>query len=97
VNEKVQKYYIQGFAMVVSPGSVADCDIYFRSLGHSPSISGVDLYKKDRTYLGFVYPQNLDLTVKRAMLAYIRDHRKRWVRVHTSVDISDVKDRRNIK
>lgn len=83
----VQKYYIQGFAMVISPNRVADCDIFFRTIGHSPNIVGIDLYSKDKVYLGFVYPQNVDLTVKRAMLAYIKEHKKRWVRVHGSVDL----------
>lgn len=81
MNEKVQRFYIQGFAMVVSPGSVADCDIFFKSMGNSPSITGVDLYSKQKVYLGFVYPANLDTTVKRAMLKYIKDHTKKWVRV----------------
>jgi hypothetical protein len=83
----IQKYYIQGFALVVSPGKVADADIYFRTMGHSPSISGVDLYDNARRHLGFVYPENLELETKRAMLKYIRNNIKKWHRVFTSVDL----------
>lgn len=82
----VKKYYVQGFAMVTAPGKVADCDIFFRSIGHSPSITGVDLYKKDHTYLGFVYPMNLDIEVKRAMLKYIRANPRKWVEVHDAIN-----------
>lgn len=78
---RTQHYYIQGFAMVVSPGKVADCTIFFRSIGYAPQITGVDLHKKDMTYLGWVYPSNLDMHVKRAMLEYIKKHKTRWVRV----------------
>jgi len=71
--------------MVVSPNHVADCDIFFQVRGGIPRVVGVDLYKKDRTYLGFVYPENLDLGVKRAMWAYIKAHKTKWVRVWHSV------------
>lgn len=84
----VEKYYIQGFAMVVSPNRVADCDIYFRAIGHSPNIVGVDLYSKEKDYLGFVYPQNLALDVKRAMRNYIMAHKKKWQRIHGDDDIA---------
>lgn len=83
---KPEHYYIQGFAMVVSPGKVADCDIFFRSLGYAPQITGIDLYDKEKRYLGFVYPSNIDMPLKRAILAYIKDHKKRWVRVFASVN-----------
>lgn len=89
----VEKYYIQGFAMVVSPGKVADCDIFFRSMGHSPSISGVDLYDKQRRYLGFVYPQNLDIPVRAAMRNYIRAHPKKWVRIQGDIDIQNLRSK----
>lgn len=79
---KMQHYVIQGFAMVTSPGKVADCDIFFRTLGHSPQITGIDLFKKDKTYLGFVYPVNLDIPVKRAILDYIKNHKSKWIRVY---------------
>jgi len=81
MSRAVQHFYIQGFAMVVSPNHVADCDIYFRSLGHAPQITGIDLYSKDRRYLGWVYPSNIDMPVKRAILSYIKAHPKKWVRV----------------
>lgn len=77
----VQHYYIQGFAMVVSPGKVADCDVFFRSMGHSPQIVGIDLFTKDKKYLGWVYPANIPMDVKRALLEYIKKHKKQWVRV----------------
>jgi len=86
----VEKYYIQGFRMVVSPNHVAACDIFFRTIGHSPNIVGVDLYDpKTHVNLGFVYPQNIALDVKRAMLSYIKAHSKQWVRVHTSAERKD--------
>jgi hypothetical protein len=71
--------------MVVSPGKVADCDIYFRSMGYAPQIVGVDLFKPDNhRYLGWVYPANIDMEVKRAMLEFIKKHKRDWVRVHHS-------------
>jgi len=82
----VRKYFIQGFAMVTAPGRVADCDIFFRSIGHSPSITGVDLYTKEHAYLGFVYPMNIAMETKRAMLKYIRSNPKKWVQVHGAVN-----------
>jgi len=82
MKSKPEHYYIQGFAVVVSPGKVADADIFFRSLGHSPQITGVDLYRKDKAYLGFVYPVNLDIEQKRAMLKYIKSNPRKWVRVY---------------
>ncbi len=82
--KNVQRYFLQGFAMVVSPNRVADCDIFFRTMGNSPQITGVDLYSKEMVYLGFVYPSNISLDVKRAMLAFIRQHKKNWHRVHTN-------------
>jgi len=90
----VEKYYVQGFRMVVSPGKVADCDIYFRTIGHSANIVGVDLYHtQTHQLLGFVYPENIPLDVKRAMREYIKTHHKRWVRVHMSADRKDFKAR----
>jgi hypothetical protein len=88
MSSRIMHYYLQGFAIVVSPNKVADCDIYFRSMGHSPQITGVDLYDKEKRYLGFVYPTNLDMAVKRAMLAYIKDHKKKWVRVFHKMPIA---------
>lgn len=89
----VQKFYIQGFAMVVSPGRVADCDIFFRAIGHSPNIVGIDLYDKEKNYLGFVYPQNVDLAVKRAMRAYIMAHKKKWQRIHSDDDLQKIRSK----
>jgi len=83
--DKAQKYVIQGFAMVTAPGKIADCDIFFRTLGHSPQVTGVDLYTKEKVYLGFVYPTNLSLDTKRAILKYIRTNTKKWIRVHSSM------------
>jgi len=86
----VEKYYVQGFRMVVSPNRVADCDIYFRTIGHSPNIVGVDLYHpQTHAHLGFVYPQNIDIPVKHAMREYIKKHHKLWVRVHMSAARED--------
>jgi hypothetical protein len=90
----VEKYYIQGFAMVIAPGSVVDTDIYFRTMGHSPSISGIDCYRKDRTYVGFVYPHNLDLEVKRAIVKYIRSNPKKWHRLHEDYDVQKLRENR---
>lgn len=80
----IMHFYIQGFSMVISPGKVADCDIYFRSIGYLPQIVGIDLYTKDKRYLGWVYPGNIAMDVNRAMLAYIKQHKRKWVRVHHS-------------
>jgi len=82
----VQKYYIQGFAFPLSQNHTVDCDIFFRTIGNSPSITGIDCYTKERTYVGFVYPQNLDLPLKRAILEYIRHNKKRWHRVFSGHD-----------
>jgi len=87
----VEKYCIQGFAFVLSPGHVVDCDIFFRTMGHSPSISGIDCYDKARGYVGFVYPQNLDIPVKRAMLKYIRGNPRKWHRIHADIDIQTIR------
>jgi hypothetical protein len=81
----VEKYYCQGFRMEVSPQKFADCDIYFRWAGHGPNVTGIDLYSKDRTYLGFVYPTNLDLPLKRAIREYLTNNKRNWVRVHGGV------------
>lgn len=78
----VEKYYCQGFRMEVSPQVFADCDIFFRWAGYSPNITGVDLYDKEKRYLGFMYPTNIDLPIKRAMREYLQNHKRKWVRVH---------------
>jgi len=68
--------------MVISPNRTADCEIIFRSMGYAPQITGVDLFHPDtHAYLGFVYPSNIDMPLKRAMLAFIKDHKKQWISV----------------
>lgn len=85
----VQHFYIQGFRMPLSPGKVVDCDIFFRSMGYAPQIIGIDVYKPDNhKYLGWVHPEQLDFPLKRAILAYIKDNKKRWVRTHRPDSVS---------
>jgi len=81
-------YYIQGFHTLVSPGHVADCDIYFRTMIHNiPQIRFVELWRKDRTYLGVWHTSNLPLETKREMIKFIKAHPKDWVRVyHNALD-----------
>jgi len=90
----VEKYYIQGFAMVVSPGHVVDTDVFFRTMGHSPSVSGIDCYDKQKGYVGFIYPQNLEIEIKRALLKYIRSNPRKWHRLHGDHDIQNLRDKR---
>lgn len=83
---KVQKYFIQGFRVQISNSRWVQSDIFFRTMGHSPQITGVDCYNQDMTYLGFIYPENLSLTLKKDILRYIRENKKRWQRVFTATD-----------
>jgi len=82
MSDRVQHYYIQGFRMEVSPGRYADCDIFFRHMGFKPQVTGIDLYDHEKRYLGFVYPTNIDLPLKRAINEYLNNNKRKWVRVH---------------
>jgi len=86
MSDKFFNYYIQGFVTLISPGHVADCDVYFRTIvANVPQIRGVELFKKDRSYLGYWHPENIPLETKREILKYIKNNPKKWMRVYGRV------------
>lgn len=85
-NNGFLNYYIDDFYMTVSPGRNARCVIYFKSAGRLINIRGYELFDRDtHRHLGWVYSQNVTLTVQREATNYIRNHVKKWIRVHSGV------------
>jgi hypothetical protein len=85
-NNEFQNFYIEGFFLTISPGKTAAACIYFKCGGRLINIRGVELFDRaTHAHLGYVYPSNLDLVVKREAINYIRNNTRKWIRVQSGV------------
>lgn len=71
-------YVVPGYFTVTAPGRVCECDIYIEVRGSFITVRGVDLFDKEKRFLGFWYPQNIGIDKRREMIDYCRKHTAKW-------------------